>query len=47
MADVKWPQTPANIAPPVAKHTIRGLRFADVPVSGIEVLMHRHVRLSR
>lgn len=35
-----------DCGPPVVKHTIRGMRLADAPVSSIEVLMHRHVRLN-
>ena len=42
---MKPASTPVNFAPPLVRHVIRGTRTADVPVSGIEVLMHRHVRL--
>ena len=42
---MKWPQTPVDAGPPLVRHVIRGARLADVPVSGIEVLMHRYVKL--
>jgi len=34
-----------DYGPPVIPHRIRGRRNADLPVGGIEVLLHRHVRL--
>ena len=42
---MKWPHTPVDAGPPVVRHAIHGVRLADVPVSGIEVLMHRYVKL--
>lgn len=42
---MKWPRTPIDAGPPLSRHVIRGARLADVPVAGIEVLMHRYVRL--
>jgi|APCry1669189000_1035189.scaffolds.fasta_scaffold28148_2 AraC-like DNA-binding protein len=35
-----------DYGPPVIPHRIRGRRNADLPVGGIEVLLHRHVRLN-
>ena len=35
-----------DYGPPVIPHRIRGRRNADLPVGGIEVLLHRHVRLA-
>lgn len=34
-----------DYGPPAVPHRIRGRRYADLPVGGIEVLMHRYVRL--
>lgn len=45
LAAVKQAHTPVNFGPPLVRHVIRGTRVADVPVSGIEVLMQRHVQL--
>ena len=42
---MKQPAASVNFGPPLIRHVIRGARMADVPVSGIEVLMHRHVWL--
>jgi len=36
-----------NFGPPLIRHVIRGAHLADVPVSGVEVLMHRQVRLKQ
>lgn len=36
---------PVNVGPPSVAHVIRGERVADEPVCGIEVLMHRFIRL--
>jgi AraC-like DNA-binding protein len=35
-----------DYGPPIVPHHIRGRRNADLPVGGIEVLIHRHVRLT-
>lgn len=35
-----------DYGPPTIPHRIRGRRNADLPVGGIEVLLHRHVRLA-
>lgn len=35
-----------DYGPPVIPHRIRGRRNADLPVGGINVLVHRHVRLT-
>lgn len=39
--------TPLNIkpTPPAIRHRIRGAHYADAPVAGIEMLMHRFVKL--
>jgi len=34
-----------DYGPPHVRHSIRGLRYADMPVGGVEVLMHRYVHL--
>ena len=38
---------PMNFGPPLIRHVIRGTHLADVPVSGVEVLMHRQVQLKQ
>jgi AraC-like DNA-binding protein len=35
-----------DYGPPIIPHRIRGRRNADLPVGGIEVLLHRHARLA-
>jgi hypothetical protein len=35
-----------DYGPPIIPHRIRGRRNADLPVGGINVLVHRHVRLT-
>lgn len=45
MAVMKWSATLVDTGPPLVRYVIRGTRLVDVPVSGIEVLMHRFVKL--
>jgi AraC-like DNA-binding protein len=42
---MKATNTLVDVGPPVVRHVIRGTRLADLPVGGIEVLMHRHIEL--
>lgn len=42
MADTR---TDVDYGPPAVRHSIRGQRYADMPVGGVEVLMHRYVQL--
>lgn len=37
---------PIEDGPPAVRHRIRGELRADLPVGGVEILSHRHVRLS-
>lgn len=43
---MKNSHTPVDLGPPVVRHVVRGTRLADLPVGGIEVLMHRQIELN-